>query len=198
MTQLKKLRVCVAEDEADMAEFLEFALARAGHSVVSIVKTGSELVEAVARDQPDIVVTDIRMAEMDGLEAAKEIYSIRPLPIIVVSAFSDEEIVERAKDAHVIAYLVKPVKEADLGPAITVAMHRFAEFEALRCEARDLRQALEDRKVIERAKGLLMKSLGLDEPAAFARLQKLASSKQMKLVELARNIVLASEAFERD
>jgi response regulator NasT len=135
---------------------------------------------------------------MDGIEAAEEIYHFRAVPVILISAFHDDEIVRRASRTQILAYLVKPIKDTDLGPAITVAMQRFREFEELRIEATDLKQALEDRKVIERAKGILMKRTGLTEPDAFRRLQKLASSKSQKLVEIARMIVTAEEAVETE
>ena len=112
-----------------------------------------------------------------------------------MSAYHDPELIRRAEADHVLAYLVKPIKQADLEPAIAIAMRRFEQFQALRKEAADLRQALEDRKMIEKAKGILMKKAGLDEADAFRRLQKLASDKNQKLVEIARMILTAEEAY---
>ena len=132
---------------------------------------------------------------MDGIDAATALYRERPLPVILVSAFHDTELIERAEADHIMGYLVKPIKQADLGPVIALAMRRFEQFEALRREAADLRQALEDRKTIERAKGILMKKAQMDEQAAFRRLQKLASEKNLKLVELAHMILTAEEAL---
>jgi response regulator NasT len=136
------------------------------------------------------------MPDMDGIDAADEIYRFAAIPVILVSAFHDDDLIQRASSKHVLAYLVKPVKESDLGPAITVAMQRFREFQELREEAQDLKQALEDRKMVERAKGIVMKRTGLSEPDAFRRLQKLASSKSQKLVEVARIIVTAEEVVD--
>ena len=120
--------------------------------------------------RPDLVITDIKMPDMDGIDAATQIYRERPIPVILVSAYHDPEFIRRAEADHILAYLVKPIKQADLEPAIALAMRRFEQFQALRKEAADLRQALEDRKVIERAKGILMKKAGLDEHDAFRRL----------------------------
>jgi AmiR/NasT family two-component response regulator len=116
--------------------------------------------------------------------------------VILVSAYHDPELIKRAEADHVMGYLVKPIKQADLEPVIALTMARFAQLQELRREAADLRQALEDRKLIERAKGVLMKRGRLDEQAAFRRLQKLASDKNLKMVELARMVLTAEEAFD--
>jgi AmiR/NasT family two-component response regulator len=191
----EKLRIAVADDEADMRDYFVRMLPRLGHEVVAVAEDGEELVELCRSALPDLVVTDIKMPDLDGIEAAARIYRERPVPVILVSAHHDPEFVERAEADHILAYLVKPIKQADLGPAIALAMRRFEQFEALRKESSDLRQALEDRKLIERAKGILMKRASLDEPEAFRRLQKTASERNLKLVEAARAIVTADEAF---
>lgn len=190
------LRIAVADDEPDMRDYFKKSLPRLGHQVVAVAQTGRELVEKVRATHPDLVITDIKMPDMDGIDAAVHIYQERPVPIILVSAYSDPELIARAEADHILGYLVKPIKQADLGPVITLTMRRFEQFEALRQEAADLRQALEDRKVIERAKGILMKRGGLDEPEAFRRLQKLASEKSRKLIEIAQMILVAEEAFQ--
>ena len=118
------------------------------------------------------------------------------MPVILVSAFHDPELIARAEADHIMGYLVKPIKQADLQPVIALALRRFEQFEELRKEAADLRQALEDRKVIERAKGVLMKRGGLDEQDAFRRLQKLASEKSRKLIDIAQMILIAEEAVQ--
>lgn len=191
----RSLRISVAEDEPVMRKYLQETLTVLGHQVVSTAETGRELVEQCLSLTPDLVITDIRMPDMDGLDAAAAIYAKELVPIIVVSAHHDPELIERAEKNHVIAYLVKPIKEENLEPAIAIAMRRFSEFQATRTEAANLRQALEDRKLVERAKGILMKRTGLAEPDAFRRLQKLASDKNRKLVEVAQSIVMAEEAF---
>jgi response regulator NasT len=189
------LRVVIADDEPRMRQFLSMALRQAGHEVVGAAGNGAELVQLSRREQPDLIITDIRMPEMDGIDAAAEIYEERPLPVILVSAFHDQELIDRASRNHVLAYLVKPVKGADLSPAIALATARFDEFEALRQEADDVRQALEDRKLIERAKGILMQRGSLDEPEAFRRLQKHAASRQIKLVGMARILIAAEQTL---
>jgi response regulator NasT len=190
------LRIAVADDEPDMRDYFREILPHLGHEVVAVAQSGRELVEFCQATPPDLVITDIKMPDMDGIDAAREIYRHRPLPIILVSAFHEAKLIERAEANHILAYLVKPIKQADLAPAIGIAMRRFEQFQTLQKEAADLRQALEDRKVIERAKGILMKKVGLDEQEAFRRLQKLASEKNRRLVEIAHMILTAEEAFQ--
>jgi response regulator NasT len=194
MTQ--PLRIAVADDEPDMRDYYARILPRLGHRVVVVASTGAELVEAVKQSRPDLVITDIKMPDLDGLEAAARLCEIAPMPVILVSAYHDPELIRRAEADHVMAYLIKPIKQADLEPAISLAMRRFEQMEQLRQEAADLRQALDDRKLVERAKGAIMKRSGLNEPDAFRRLQKMASDRNIKLVEAARMIIAAEEAFQ--
>jgi response regulator NasT len=196
MSMSQSLRVVVADDEPDMREYFQKALPRLGHHVVGTAANGRELVEQCRALQPDLVVTDIKMPDMDGIDAATRIYRERPVPVILVSAYHDADLIARAEADHILGYLVKPIKQADLGPVIALAVRRFEQFEELRREAADLRQALEDRKVIERAKGVLMKRGGLDEQEAFRRLQKTASEKSRKLIEIAHMILVAEEALQ--
>jgi response regulator NasT len=136
------------------------------------------------------------MPDMDGIDAAGEIYRTAALPVILISAHHDLDLIERAEADHAMAYLVKPVKQVHLEPAIAIAMRRFSEFQALRKDAEDLRQALADRKIIERAKGILMSNTQMDEQTAFRRLQKLASDKNRKLIDIAQMILTAKEALQ--
>jgi response regulator NasT len=189
------LRIVVADDEPDMRDYFQKALPRLGHQVVGAARDGRELVELCRTVRPDLVVTDIKMPDMDGIDAAVQIYRERPLPVILVSAYHDAGLIARAEADHILGYLVKPIKQADLVPVITLAMRRFEQFEELRRETADLRQALADRKVIERAKGVLMKKAGLDEQEAFRRLQQTASEKSRKLVEIAQMILVAEETL---
>jgi response regulator NasT len=189
------LRIVVADDEPDMRDYFQKCLTRLGHQVVAVAADGHELVEKCRAATPDLVITDIKMPDMDGIDAASQFYRERPVPVILVSAYHDPSLIERAEADHILAYLVKPIKQADLAPAIGLAMRRFEQFEELRREAADLRQALEDRKVIERAKGVLMKRANLDEQDAFRRLQKLASEKSRKLVDIAQMVLVAEEAI---
>ncbi len=188
------LRIAIADDELDMREYLQETLADLGHEVAVVAETGRRLVAECRAKRPDLVITDIKMPDMDGIDAATQIYRDGPIPVILVSAYHDASLIERAQADHILAYLVKPIKTADLEPAIAIAMHRFEQFQELRKQAGDLQQALADRKIIERAKGILMKVGSMDEAAAFRRLQKLASDHNKKLVEVAQMIVFTEEA----
>jgi two-component system, response regulator PdtaR len=190
------LRIAVADDEPDMRDYFARILPCLGHRVVAVARDGQDLVNQCRAAQPDLVITDIKMPDMDGIDAAARIYRERPVPVILVSAYRDAELVKRAELDQIMGYLVKPIKQPDLEPVIALAMRRFEQFEEMRREAADPRQAQEDRKVIERAKGVLMKKGPLDEQSAFRRLQKLASEKNLKLVEVARMVVTADEAFQ--
>ena len=193
---IRPLRIAVADDERDMRQFLQELLPPLGHEVVAVAETGRQLAEQCRHLRPDLIITDIKMPDMDGIDAALEINRDRPVPVVLVSAHHDAELLVRAGADHIMAYLVKPVKPADLKTAIAMAMMRFEQFQRVRQEAADLRQALEDRKLIERAKGVLMKRARLEEAEAFRRLQKLASDRNKKLVEVAHMILTAEEAFQ--
>lgn len=192
----RSLRIAVADDEPDMQDYFRTILPRLGHTVSSVASTGQQLVENCRASRPELVITDIKMPDMDGIDAAGHVYRDGAVPIILVSAYHDAELIRRAEADHIMAYLVKPIKQSDLEPAIAIAMRRFEQFEAMRREASDLKQALADRKLIERAKGIMMKKANLDEPTAFRRMQKLASDRNKKLVEIAQMILTAEEAFE--
>jgi AmiR/NasT family two-component response regulator len=187
----RSLRIAIADDEPRMREFFRKALERSGHHVVVEAADGHELVERCRLTTPDLVITDIAMPGMDGLRAIEELNHRQPLPLILVSAHHTDEFIDRARQHHVLAYLIKPITDTDLAPAIAIAMDRFEQFQALRQEATNLKQALEDRKIIERAKGILMKRSGLAEAEAFRQLQDLATKKSLRLVEVARAILTA-------
>ncbi|MEO1526528.1 MAG: response regulator [Planctomycetota bacterium] len=191
----RSLKIVIADDEELLVEELCMYMQEAGHHVVATAQTGCELVEAAAAQGPDLIVTDIKMPDMDGLQAVKKICADRPIPVIIISAYHDEEYIAEAKQQCVMSYLVKPISEANLKAAIALAIKRFDEFEMLLAENKDLRQTLADRKVIERAKGLLMKRAGLDEPSAFKRLQAKAREKSLRMADLAQSIVDADESF---
>ena len=192
---IRSLRIALADDEPLQRDVLEKLLTQAGHEVVFKAETGRALLDFCRRSPPDMVVADIMMPDMDGLDAAAAIYDLAPTPIVLVSGHQDQELIKRALENHVLAYLIKPISLEALSPAIALARSRFEEFVAMKGEADDLRKALADRKVIERAKGLMMKHLNIEEPEAFRRLQKLASSKNQKLVDVANMIVTAAEAL---
>lgn len=192
----RALRIAIAEDEALALKYFTRILQGLGHEVVAAVRSGRELIEQCRHTQPDLVITDIKMADMDGIDAAREVYKQRPLPIIIISAYDDPNLINRAEAEQIFAYLVKPIEESQLKTTIVFAMTRFHEFQELHRETDDLRQALKERKSIERAKGILMKQARIDEAAAFTRLQALAREQNRKLVEIAEMVVLANEAFE--
>ncbi len=185
------LRIAVADDEPFLRAYYQDVLPDLGHEVVGAAATGKELVELCRRTNPDLVISDIRMPDMDGIDAAAEISRDRATPIILVSAFHDAEYIERAEQSYILAYLIKPVERAHLETAIAIVRRRFAEFESLRQETKDLKQALEDRKTIEKAKGILMKKTRLAEHDAFRTMQKLSRDQNLKLIEVARRIIEA-------
>lgn len=190
---MQPLRVLIADDESIRLLSLRAQLTALGHQVVAEATTGVEAVALARQTQPDLAILDIKMPVMDGIEAAEQITQIRPIPIILLTAYSESQLVERAARANISAYLMKPVAEEDLLPAITLALARFREFQALRREVADLREALEARKVIERAKGILMRRLNLTEEEAFRRLQRRSQDTNRKLAEVAQAIVLADQ-----
>ena len=189
------LNIAVADDEPRMRDYYCSTLPLLGHRVTVTARDGRELVERCRDARPDLIITDIKMPDMDGIDATRQICRGEPIPIILVSAYHEADLLERAQGEHILAYLVKPIKQADLEAAISVAWRRSEEFKALRKEAGELRGALEDRKVIERAKGILMKKAELGEAEAFQRLQKLSRDSNQKMVEIARMILHAEEAF---
>ena len=178
------MRILVAEDETIIRLDLREIHERAGFAVCAEARDGEEAVELAARDRPDLAILDVKMPRLDGIEAAKRILEERPIPIVMVTAYGERELVARAVEAGVFGYLVKPFRETDLLPAIETARARHEELTALREEAESLADALAARKAIERAKGLLMAKEGLSEEDAFARLRKASqvSGKPLKVV----------------
>jgi two-component system, response regulator PdtaR len=188
---MEPLRILIADDESIRLMSLRKQLAALGHRVIAEASNGQEAVALAETAQPDLAILDIKMPIVDGIDAAQQITRARPIPIILLTAYNEAELVERAAQANIAAYLMKPVAEEDLLPAITLALIRFRQFEALRREVSDLREALETRKLIERAKGILMRRLNLSEDEAFRRLQKQSQDSNRKLAEVAEAIVMA-------
>jgi AmiR/NasT family two-component response regulator len=178
------LRILVAEDETIIRLDLRQTLERAGFEVCGEARDGEEAVELARSEKPDLAVLDVKMPRLDGIEAARRILAERPIPIVMLTAYGQEELVARAVEAGVFGYLVKPFRDTDLLPAIQTAKARHAELEALRDEAESLADALATRKIVERAKGLLMEREGLSEQDAFTRLQRASqvSGRPMKVV----------------
>ncbi len=166
------MRILVAEDETLIRLDLRSILERAGFEVCAEARDGEEAVALATATAPDLAILDVRMPRLDGIEAARRILAERPIPIVMLTAYGQDEIVARAVDVGVFGYLVKPFRETDLVPAIQAARARHLELEALREEAQSLAEALATRKVVERAKGLLMEREGLTEQEAFARLRR--------------------------
>ncbi len=186
------MRVVIAEDEALIRMDLREMLLEEGHEVVGEARDGAEAIALARRLLPDVIFMDVEMPGTDGLTAAETIGSESIAPVVMVTAFSQPDYVEQATGAGAMAYLVKPFSKTDILPAMQIAVSRFAEARALAAEVADLSERLETRKVLDRAKGLLMKK-GMTEPDAFRRLQKLAMDRRKSLREIAEALVLASD-----
>lgn len=185
-----RLRVVVAEDEPVIAMELEAMLARLGHDVVGTAGDGPAALELVRRLLPDALLTDLRMPGCTGLEVAAQLVGEgHALPVIVLTAYEDDSLVDAAIAAGAIAYLMKPASEAQLAAALRLATRRFDEIRALSAEVQSLRDALESRKLIERAKGLLATHLGITEEESFRQLQKAARDRSITLVDAARRVI---------
>ena len=182
-------RVVVAEDEAlirlDLVEMLD----EEGYQVVGEAGDGERAVQLAEDLRPDLVVLDVKMPRLDGIAAAERIARQRIAPVVILTAFSQRDLVERARDAGAMAYLVKPFTQADLVPAIEMAMSRFAELRHLESEVADLTERLETRKVVDRAKGVLQGTLGLGEPEAFRWIQKTAMDLRLSMRQVAEGVV---------
>jgi response regulator NasT len=188
------MRILVAEDETIIRLDLVELLRRAGMDVVGEAHDGEEAISLARELQPDLAIMDVKMPKLDGIEAARRIINERPIPIVMLTAYGQEELVARAAEAGVFGYLVKPFRESDLLPAIHTARARHEELAALREEAESLAEALAARKAIERAKGLLMEKEGLSEADAFARLRKASQVSGRPLKVVADAVVATFEA----
>src|SRR6478735_11704778 len=186
-------RILIADDESLIRLDLREMLNHLGYDVVGEAGDGRQAVELARKLKPDLVVMDIRMPEVDGIQAAGILTSERIAPVVLLTAFSDTELVEQAREAGVVGYVVKPFREAELMPVIELSLTRFAEFTALRKEVGDLRDALETRKVVERAKGVLMEVHGLPEADAFRRIRKTSMDSRKSMKEVAEAILLTYE-----
>lgn len=185
--------VVIADDDPIIRMDLREMLSGMGYKVDGEAGDGKSAVEMARRSKPDLVIMDIRMPELDGIEAARLLTAERIAPVLLLTAYSEPDLVQRAAQAGVIGYLVKPFREAQLGPAIEVTLARFREFEQVHKELGDVKEALEARKLIERAKGILMARSGLTEGEAFRRIQKHSMDTRKTMREVAEAIVLASE-----
>jgi AmiR/NasT family two-component response regulator len=182
-------RVVIAEDETLIRMDLAEMLGEEGYDVVGQAGDGARAVELARELRPDLVILDVQMPVLDGIAAAEQIASDRIAPVVILTAFSQRDLVERARDAGAMAYLVKPFTQTDLVPAIELAMGRFAEIGLLEKDVADLTERLETRKAVDRAKGVLQKDLGLSEPDAFRWIQKTAMDLRLSMRQVADGVV---------
>ena len=182
-------RVVIAEDEALIRLDLAEMLVEEGYDVVGQAEDGEKAVELALEHRPDLVILDVKMPRLDGIAAAERIAGQRIAPVVILTAFSQRDLVERARDAGAMAYLVKPFDQTDLVPAIEMAVSRFTELRQLESEVEDLTERLETRKLVDRAKGVLQQSLGLSEPDSFRWIQKTAMDLRLSMRQVAEGVV---------
>ena len=189
------VRILVAEDEALIRMDLVEMLQEAGYTVVAQAANGEEAIALATEHRPDLAILDVKMPILDGISAAEKIISIAP--VLMLTAFSQRELVERARDAGVMAYVVKPFTIGDLVPAIEIAISRHTQMRSLAEEVADLHERLETRKIIDRAKGILMKALNLSEPEAFSWIQRAAMDRRLTMKEVAHAVISPEAALDK-
>jgi len=190
---MAKRRVIIADDESLIRLDLREMLTTLGYLVVGEAGDGVSAVNQARELRPDLVIMDIKMPGMDGIAAAKVLTEEKVAPVLLLTAFSQQDLVERAREAGVVGYIVKPFREAELVPAIEIALARFQEFQALQKETADLKETLETRKLVDRAKGLLMDTQGLTEAEAFRKIQKMSMNTRKPMKEIAEAILLTHQ-----
>jgi AmiR/NasT family two-component response regulator len=191
MMLMRKLRIVIADDEPIILLDLRQMLEELGYSVVAEASTGTQAVEMVRKFKPDLAILDVKMPEMDGIEAARILHEEKLAPVLLLTAYSDTDLIQRAKQAGVYGYLVKPFKQADLTPAIEIALSRYYDVRELEHQVQDLKETLEARKLIERAKGILMDTYGLREQEAYRRIQVQSMNTRKSMREIAEAIIIA-------
>ena len=184
---IEKIRILVAEDETIIRLDLVEMLTEAGYEVIAQAENGAVAIELAKEHKPDLAILDVKMPEVDGITAAEQIISISP--VLMLTAFSQRELIERARDAGVMAYVVKPFSINDLVPSIEIAISRHKQMKSLEAEVADIYERLESRKIIDRAKGILMKALNLSEPEAFSWIQKTAMDRRISMKEVAAAVI---------
>jgi AmiR/NasT family two-component response regulator len=194
-TSKTAVRILVAEDEALIRMDLVEMLQEAGYEVVAQATNGEEAIALATEHQPDLAILDVKMPVLDGISAAEKIISIAP--VLMLTAFSQKELVDRARDAGVMAYVVKPFTIGDLVPAIEIAISRHTQMKSLAEEVADLHERLETRKIIDRAKGILMKALNLSEPEAFSWIQRAAMDRRLTMKEVANAVISPEAALDK-
>jgi response regulator NasT len=191
---VERTRVIIADDESLIRMDLREMLTNQGYLVIGEAGDGRSALNLARELRPDIVIMDIKMPDLDGIEAARALTQERLAPVLLLSAYSQQELIQRASQAGVAGYLVKPFRENDLAPAIEVALARFSEFRTMEREVGDLQEALETRKAVERAKGILMDTQGLNETEAFRKIQKMSMNNRKPMRAVAEAIILAHQA----
>jgi response regulator NasT len=189
------VRILVAEDEALIRMDLIEMLQEAGYEVVAEATNGEEAIALALEHQPDLAILDVKMPLLDGISAAEKIIAIAP--VLMLTAFSQRELIDRARDAGVMAYVVKPFTIGDLVPAIEIAISRHTQMRSLAEEVADLHERLETRKIIDRAKGILMKALNLSEPEAFSWIQRAAMDRRLTMKEVANAVISPEAALDK-
>lgn len=189
----QQIRLVIADDESIIRMNLKETLVGLGYLVVGEAGDGVSVINLARELRPDLVLMDIKMPKLDGIQAAKVLTQEKIAPVLLLTAYSDRELVERAKEAGVVNYVVKPFRDAELLPAIEIALARYDEFLQMDNEIRDLKETLDTRKLVERAKGVLMDSQGLKEAEAFRKIQQLSMNTRKPMKEIAQAILLAHE-----
>jgi AmiR/NasT family two-component response regulator len=190
---LKRTRILIADDESLILMDLREMLTNLGYLVVGEANDGRSAVNMARELRPDLVIMDIKMPDMDGIEAAQVLTAEKVAPVLLLTAYSQQDLIERAKEAGVVGYLVKPFRESNLAPAVEITLSRFQEFQTVQKEVEGLKEALETRKIVDRAKGILMDSQGLSEQDAFRRIQKMSMNTRRPMKEIAEAIILAHD-----
>jgi response regulator NasT len=190
---MESLRAVIAEDEQLTRTIIRARLEKLGHTVVAEAGDGLQAIEAARLHKPDVIIMDIKMPEMDGIEAARAILVENPCAILFLSSFNEQELVEQASETGALAYLMKPFRKEDLAPALEVAVRRFRQIQSQTREIEDLKDALETRKLIERAKGILMDRHRMSEEEAFKRIHFQARNQNKKMREIAQSIITAAD-----
>ncbi len=193
MDKKKPLRIMLADDESIIRLDLKEMLVELGHEIAGEAPDGETAVEMAQAVVPDLIIMDIKMPGLDGLQALAKISAVRRIPTVMLTAYSQPDLVEQAVGLGVFAYLVKPIKEADLLPTLEVAMARSEELQAVEAEVRSLEETLATRKLVEKAKGILMAQSGLNESAAFRKIQKLSMDRRKPIKDIAEAIILAAD-----
>lgn len=190
---MSQVKAVIADDEAIIRMDLRSLLEEKGHLVVGEAADGQKALELTRSLHPDVVIMDIKMPVMDGLDAAKIINQEKLAPVVLLTAYSQKDLVDRAKEAGVFAYMVKPFQESDLMPAIEIAISRYLEMQDMECAIGNLTDKLETRKIVDRAKGILMDKYKLNEADAFRRIQQQSMNQRRSMREIADAIIIANE-----